>query len=252
MIRPLFSFFGAKWRLAPRYPPPEHRTIVEPFAGSAGYACRYPDRRVILVERDPTIAALWRWLISVPSEEVLALPLLGPGQTVPEDLRAEARTLVGFWCNKGCSAPRRRVSGWGTRYPSKVWNERIRSRVATDVQRIRHWTLIEGSYRDAPDVRATWFVDPPYVGRTIRGGKPAGDLYRFGSRRIDYVDLGRWCRSRRGLVIACEAVGADWLPFRLFADAQSTPRTHGVGRTTEEAVWISSEHGQQLELGLTA
>ncbi len=60
MIRPFFSYFGAKWRLAPRYPAPAHRTIVEPFAGSAGYACRYPDHRVILVERDPVIAALLR------------------------------------------------------------------------------------------------------------------------------------------------------------------------------------------------
>ncbi len=248
MIRPLFSFFGAKWRLAPKYPPPAHRTIVEPFAGSAGYSCRYPDRRVILVERDPVIAALWRWLIRVPQREVLALPMLGPGQTVPTDLCDEARSLIGFWCNKGCSAPRRRVSGWGARYPRKVWNPLLRERVASGVARIRHWTVIEGEYDEAPDVRATWFIDPPYVGRSIGDGRPAGDLYRFGARRIDYDRLGRWARRRHGLVIACEAAGAAWLPFRPFAHARATPRTYGVGRISEEAVWISSEHGVQLPL----
>jgi hypothetical protein len=62
--------------------------IIEPFAGSAGYATGYPDREVVLVERAPHIAALWRWLISASVDEVdpyssagapdLALP---PAQT---------------------------------------------------------------------------------------------------------------------------------------------------------------------------
>lgn len=258
MIRPLFSFFGAKWRLAPRYPRPAHATIVEPFAGSAGYSCRYPDRRVILVERDPTIAALWRWLIRVPATEVLALPLLDVGLTVPADLCPEARTLIGFWCNKAATYPRRRITGtWGAKYPNQFWGENIRARVARDVERIRHWTVIEGDYTAAPDVRATWFVDPPYVGRArvskYRGGsatehRAVGDRYRFGTRRIDYAELGRWCRRRKGLVIACEAQGATWLDFRHFVHAKSTTTSAGVGRTTEEVVWISSEHGVQLPL----
>lgn len=258
MIRPLFSFFGGKWRLAPRYPAPAHRTIVEPFAGSAGYSCRYPDRRVVLVERDPTIAALWRWLISVPSAEVLALPLLEPGRVVPDSVRPEAAALIGFWCNKAATYPRRRITGtWGERYPRQFWGPHIRARVARDVERIRHWKIIEGDYTAAPDVRATWFVDPPYVGRQVvsryRGGgalerRAVGDRYRFGTRSIDYAELGRWSRQRRGLVIACEAAGADWLDFRHFTWAKSTTTSAGIARTTEEAVWISSEHGVQLPL----
>jgi hypothetical protein len=50
-LKPFFSYFGAKWRLAPKYPPPLHRTIVELFAGSACYATSYADREVILVEK---------------------------------------------------------------------------------------------------------------------------------------------------------------------------------------------------------
>lgn len=249
MIRPLFSFFGAKWRLAPHYPKPEYGMIVEPFAGSAGYSCRYPDRQIILVERDPVIAELWRWLIRASSAEVLALPLLEKGCVVPADLHPAAATLIGFWCNKAATYPRRRITGtWGERYPDQFWGENIRARVARDVEHIRHWHVIEGDYFAAPNFRATWFVDPPYVGRQVaskyssEGGpqmRAVGDRYRFGTRAIDYRRLGAWCRERHGLVIACEAAGADWLPFRHFAHAKSTTHSAGVGRTTEEVVWIS-------------
>src|SRR5262245_39743395 len=61
-IRPFFGYYGGKWRDAVRnYPPPYHGTIVEPFAGSAGYALRYWDKKVVLYERDPVVAAVWRY-----------------------------------------------------------------------------------------------------------------------------------------------------------------------------------------------
>jgi hypothetical protein len=48
-LRPFFGYYGGKWRDAVKhYPPPEHTRIVEPFAASAGYSLRYPDRKVIL------------------------------------------------------------------------------------------------------------------------------------------------------------------------------------------------------------
>lgn len=51
-MRPFFGYYGGKWRDAVKnYPAPEHAVIVEPFAGSAGYALRYPDRKVVLCER---------------------------------------------------------------------------------------------------------------------------------------------------------------------------------------------------------
>jgi hypothetical protein len=40
-VRPFFSFFGSKWRVAPHYPAPERDLIIEPFAGSAGYSLRH-------------------------------------------------------------------------------------------------------------------------------------------------------------------------------------------------------------------
>ena len=71
---PFFTFFGGKWRTAPHYPVPRYRTIVESFAGSAGYAVRYYDRRVLLCEAAPMLLALWRYLIRVDSKEIFSLP----------------------------------------------------------------------------------------------------------------------------------------------------------------------------------
>lgn len=219
-LRPFFSYFGGKWTLAPRYPAPEHDTIVEPFAGSAGYATRYPDREVILVERAPHIAALWRWLVSVSVDEVLGLPL------DPHDidhLPEQARVLIRFWCARGRTRTPATISSWMTsgRWPASFWGEYARARIASQVTAIRHWRVIEGDYTLAPDVLATWFVDPPYI----------GDRH-YTARVHDYPALARWCRSRRGLVIACEQGAADWLPFRKFRTAKSIAR--GAYR---EVVW---------------
>jgi len=45
MLRPFWRYYGGKWRAAPRYPAPRHDLIIEPFAGAAGYAMRYPDQK---------------------------------------------------------------------------------------------------------------------------------------------------------------------------------------------------------------
>ena len=63
-MRPFFGFYGGKWRDAPKYyPVPEYDTIVEPFAGSAGYSVRYGDRNVVLGEKDDIIFGVWDYLI---------------------------------------------------------------------------------------------------------------------------------------------------------------------------------------------
>lgn len=249
-LRPLFSFYGAKWRLAPKYPAPRFPSIVEPFAGSAGYSCRYHAADVTLVERDPIIAGVWRFLVGSTASDIRALPLLDDGADAADlPVCQEARWLIGFWLNKATSAPRRHLSKWG-RYPGKrddFWGEAVRERIASTVHLVAHWRIIEGDYTAAPNKPATWFIDPPYVGNA-RVSKwtgdgpdvtvPVGDRYRFGTRRIDFDALGSWCRTRRGQVIACENVGATWLPFRPFFDAK-------VARgTSREAVWLSDERGQ--------
>ncbi len=231
-LRPFFGFYGGKWRDALKhYPSPAFDAIVEPFAGSAGYALRYADRDVVLSELDPIVASVWRYLIRVSSEEIRAIPDLGLDQIVDDlDVCQEARWLVGFWLNRGTSRPRTSPSRWmrdGIR-PGSFWGERVRETIASQVDRIRHWQVFNCSYELCPvDAPATWFIDPPYQG--------AGRHYRFGSSGIDYLELGEWCRSRRGQVIVCENAGAGWLPFRQLADVKTTR----ASSRSAEVSWVN-------------
>lgn len=227
--RPFWTYYGGKWRAAPRYPRPIYDTIIEPFAGAAGYSLRYADRKVVLVEKNPKVAASWRYLLRVSASEVRALPLMQQGQTV-DDLAVceEARCLIGFWMNKGAVTPCKSPSRWATAYPNQSWGAHIRERVAAQVYRIRHWRLIEGDYSDAPDVEATWFVDPPYIG--------AGKHYP--SKVPDFSSLAEWCRTREGQVMVCENVGATWLPFRPFIDIKGNESKRG-GKVSQEALWTN-------------
>ena len=233
-LRPFWRYYGGKWRNAPHYPPPEHDTIVEPFAGAAGYSLRYPSKRVVLVDKSPVIAGIWRYLIAVSPAEVLALPDIPEGGTVDDcDMPQEARWLAGFWCNNGAAAPRKSPSKWARGGPDVHgwggWNARSRARIATQVDSIRHWEIIEGDYANAPDIAATWHVDPPYSTR-------AGSYYS--EQPDDFGALGAWCRTRRGLVMACEQNGADWLPFQPIASFRSSP-SQGKDRSSGEVLWLN-------------
>lgn len=207
----MFPYFGRKKRLAPLYPPPVFGHIIEPFAGSAAYACRYPDRAVTLIDKDPDICAVWRYLIGVDAARIMALPTLATGDQ-PWDvpgLEEPERLLLALYVGWNREGGRvRRTMTSNSRWVAE------REKVAAMVERIRHWQVIEGSYEDAPDVRASWFIDPPYV--TGEDGV-GGSNYRCGNDAIDYAHLGGWCRSRRGQVIVCEYDAADWLPFRPLA-----------------------------------
>jgi hypothetical protein len=231
-LRPFFGYYGGKWRDAKQYPPPRHRTIVEPFAGSAGYSLRYPDRNVILYEADPIVAGIWEYLIRVKPEEILSIPDVPMSGSVA-DLRVcqEAKSLVGFWLNRGVATPRPRPSKWmrdGIR-PGSFWGDRVRQTIASQVQLIRHWRVHNSSYVDSPARRAaTWFVDPPY--------QHSGRHYRFGPSGIDYKKLATWCRSLKGQVIVCENAGATWLPFQMLSDVKTTRTT----RRSHEVLWFDT------------
>jgi hypothetical protein len=226
----MISYFGAKWRAAPKYPPPKYGTIVEPFAGGAGYSLRYADRDVILVEKEPRLAAMWKWLTTTTKDENVDLPL-EITDLREMDLRPEAKTLIGFWVNNGASSSCNKPSAWmrsSSVSSNKYWGNTLRSRISDSVGLISHWTIIAGGYESAPDIEATWFIDPPY--------QLAGKRYLCGSKAIDFAALGSWCKARRGQVIACENVGADWLPFLPFAKVQSMSSKNRKG-TSDEAIW---------------
>jgi len=238
-LAPFWRYYGGKHRVAGRYPPPRYRTLIEPFAGSAGYACCYPHLDVILVESYPLIAACWRYLIAVSPDEIMAIPDIPDGGTV-DDLPCcqEGRWLAGWWCNDATASPCKSPSAWKRNPHPDIgsleflcWNAAVRARIARQVQRIRHWRMIEGDYTAAPDIEATWFVDPPYAGRP-------GSHYVHGSKTLDYHALGDWCQSRRGHVMVCEAAGANWLPFVPFGEVRGAPGADRPGGG-QEVIWCS-------------
>ena len=228
-IRPFWRYYGGKWRAAPRYPKPEHGIIVEPFAGAAGYAMRYPDARVTLVEKYDVVAEIWRYLIGTTAEEIRRIPLVECVDDLPAWVPQGGRWLVGFAMNSAVVSPRRTLSSGRKKLRDmgrvyEGWSVQQRERVASQVERIRHWVVIEGDYTLAPDIEATWFIDPPYNNR-------AGSYYVHAD--LDYAVLATWCQSRRGQVIVCENEGATWLPFRTFATLKA-----GVnGKGSKEVIW---------------
>lgn len=229
-LRPFFSYYGGKWRSAVKYPKPLHAHIVEPFAGSAGYALRYPDRKVTLCDVDEHICGVWSYLTQVSEAEILALPDVAHGQDVRSlGLPQEVQWLIGFWLNKGSASPCKTPSKWMCEYPRQFWGQRIRERIAGQLSAIRHWTIKQCRYQDIDDfANATWFVDPLY--------QVKGTHYRHGSGDIDFDHLARWCRqmATKGQVIVCEQEGADWLPFEFFGAEKSVK-----GKSRE--IWWSNK-----------
>lgn len=207
-MRPAISYYGSKARLSKHMPPPIYDHIIEPFAGGAAYALRWRDRSVTLIDLDEVLCAMWSYLIGAPAQELLALPLIAAGDTTDDHTWPcpEARDLVGYWLSPGSSYPCRQPSSWAGYGKSSTWCEATRTHVAQLAETIRHWRVTCGDYTTAPNVPATWFIDPPYQGRP-------GSYYRHGSDAIDYEALGTWCEQRQGQVIVCEHEGATWLPF---------------------------------------
>lgn len=244
-LRPFFTYFGGKYRAAPHYPAPRESTLVEPFAGSAGYALRYPTLKVRLVDLDPIIVGVWDFLIRATRDDILRLPInvahvdeiVGP---------QEARWLIGFWFNKGAAAPMKSPSAWmrgcnlpePKRYasgrapgPGNFWGDAIRARIADQVGEIKHWRVALASYADIPSVRATWFVDPPY--------EKAGRAYRMSSHGLNFDHLSSWCRAREGQVIVCENAGAYWLPFRPFRSIKANSGAQKSSAISHEVIWTN-------------
>lgn len=231
-LQPFFTYYGGKWRAAPHYPVPEHDTVIEPFAGSAGYALRHPNLDIRLYDIDPIICGVWDYILKASESEILALPDV---ETTVDDLIGipqEARWLIGLWLNKGAASPRKSPSAWmrSGMCPNSYWGGAIRERIARQQQHVRHWRVENASFEDIPQRPATWFVDPPY--------EQSGKHYVHGAAGIDFASLGQWCKQRWGQVIVCENEGATWLPFEQFRSIKATPGATRLG-VSKELVWVN-------------
>ncbi len=229
-LRPFFPYYGSKWNIARHYPKPEHDLVIEPFAGSAGYATFYGCKHVHLIDADPIITGIWSYLIRASAEEIMALPeLLEVGDCVDDHaIPKEAKWLIGFWLNRGSATPKKTRTAYSARTDKAqlVWGPRAKKRIASQLWAIRDWEVTLGSYEDVPNMDATWYVDPPYTDK--------GKYYRKTFAEFDR--LGQWCKTRKGMVIVCEGHGADWLPFRNLGEFKTS-----LGRAAE-AIFIGGSH----------
>jgi hypothetical protein len=208
-LSPMFSYFGSKYMLSGKYSQPKHDVIIEPFAGSAGYALQYSNKKVKLYDLDEKVCAVWDYLIHVSEAEVMSLPL-GPftvdNPVTVANISQAAQYLIGYWIVESQTVPSKRAYNRGG-----SWTELTRARLASQLQYIRHWTIEQKTYQLIDNERATWFVDPPY--------QISGTRYRCSSKKIDYAALADWCKERVGQVIACEGFpkgspAPTWLPFK--------------------------------------
>jgi len=232
-LKPFFSYYGSKHRIARLYPEPQTGRIIDCCCGSAAYPLLHFRRKVLLTDANPRVAGVWDFLIRASVAEIRTLPVLANGEGVDAlNVPQEAKWLIGFNLARGRAHPAKTPSAWRTDQwkSSHFWGEAIRERIARQVPFIRHWKVRCANYWEAPDVEADWFFDPPYQGR-------AGRQYRrFGSDNFDYEAAGRWAQERRGQVIACENVGATWLPFQPFRRATGMQGANRTG-VSHEAIW---------------
>ena len=226
----MFYYYGRKKQIARHYPEPRHQTIIEPFAGAASYALHssYWKREVILVERDRRVAEIWRWLIESATEDSIRnLPNLRVGERSSEFLHiVHAATKMAF------KYKRIKVT------PVLERNWEISKRVmAASLHKVKHWRIIEDDYTSAPDIEATWFIDPPYKSEP-------GDGYAHGSSALDYEALANWVNKRRGQVICCEGEYGDYLPFVSLLSSAGV-----AGKRSKEVVFYNYP-GDQPQLAL--
>jgi len=96
----------------------------------------------------------------------------------------EEKWLIGFNINQGSANPKitaKKFNGWN----------KTKIKIAENLHKIRHWKIKCDDYYNVKNVKATWFIDPPYQ----EGGK----YYRY--NEIDYTYLAKWCKERKGQVI---------------------------------------------------
>lgn len=220
----MFSYCGGKSRIVARYPSPRYKLIIEPFAGSARYGLlHHESAAVLLIEKNPVVYRLWKWLQKVDAEFIQSLPTLKPRDPIPTKYGYDAAVLMGFVYNRGVASPRRHAGNFGTAANANGWDGK--QLLIKRLPFIRNWQILEGDYSLAPNVEATWFIDPPYSGQTYY---PVG-------RDLDYSQLSKWCKSRKGQVIVCENDTATWLPFKPFCAQTHTQRKSSKSRN--EGIW---------------
>jgi site-specific DNA-adenine methylase len=215
----MFSYYGSKSKIVDYYPPPKHKRIIEPFAGSARYSLKYWQNDVLLVDKYPVIVEVWNYLKNASEADIKGLPKLDTGQTIDDyDLSDIERKFMGFMVQDGTTGMRRTASYFAVKRMDEKFDFIIKN-----LHKIKHWEIKLGSYDELENVEATWFIDPPY--------EFGGHEYKCSNKNIDFDKLAEWCKERNGQAIVCENTKATWLPFKPMKEMQGT-----MFKTTE-AIW---------------
>lgn len=215
----MFSYYGSKSKIVDYYPPPKHKRIIEPFAGSARYSLKYWQNDVLLVDKYHIIVRTWKWLQQCSENDIRKLPIMKLGETLDNyDLSEDEKIFMGFIVQQGTTGLRKTVSSYAVDGIATQLNN-----VATQLHKIKHWEIKQASFDELENLEATWFIDPPY--------QFGGHEYKCSNKEIDFNYLAEWCKSRNGQVIVCENTKADWLPFKPMVDMQ------GAMFKTTEAIW---------------
>ncbi|HRK52788.1 MAG TPA: hypothetical protein PK185_02675 [Cyclobacteriaceae bacterium] len=218
----MFYYYGRKKQIARYYPSPNYDAIIEPFAGSAAYSLFGNNwkKRVILIEKDEKVAGIWDWLINQATiEEIKNLPDLKVGDKSSEFLHiVHAATKMAFHFKTIKVTP----------VLERNW-EISRRIFAENLHKVKHWEIITGDYTLAPDIEATWFIDPPYKGE-------AGMGYKQSSKLIDYEALATWALDRKGEIIFCEGSNGDYLPFKTLIELKGV-----AGKSSKEVMFYKSD-----------
>ncbi len=175
---------------------------------------------------------VWQFLIRASKSDVLALPLEFTDLDDVQGLSQEEKWFIGYWINGVNARPSTRWASWARnahQTKSLYWGATARQLVADAVPKIKHWKISRCDYSQVPNQVATYFVDPPY--------QLGGESYVC--QPASFADLGAWCRSRHGQVIACEQEGATWLPFTpLGVKPKGAPgHRKSRGQYTAEVIW---------------
>ena len=220
----MWSYYGRKSKLIKHYPKPVHDIIVEPFAGTAVYSLHEDNwkKEVVLIEKYSVIVSIWRYLQTSSKKDILSLPDMKYGDSVDDHtyLSEEEKWLIGFCINRGSASPKKTAAKFNSWDSNKV-------SIASNIHKIKHWDIREGSYEDVENFKATWFIDPPY--------QLQGKYYKHNGDDIDFTRMSEFCRDREGQTIVCENEGADWLDFEPLKEFS------GQKKRNMEVVWYQNK-----------
>lgn len=235
----IFSYAGSKAYFMQSkvqlYPKPKHDLLIEAFCGGASYSLKYYKHQVWLNDLNPETYKAWLFLVS-PGALDLAhkyTPKLKQGDRLDKMLDPRCpeglRIVLSWSINQGIgglSGSWNQLTAFGAEcYP------RLLPKLEYWLPKIAHWNVTNLDYRELPNLKATWFLDPPYQYNPVK--------YRF--CRMNYKTFSYWCRSRKGQAIVCDNTDADYLPFKPIRSSYLGLRKGKAGNTTKagEAIWTN-------------